>query len=396
MNSLLISGFGTSISVDKRKLSIANRLENTLLEFYPHQIPYDSIIIDGHSGNITFDAVRWLTKHDVSITMLNWNGQLLATLLPKEPVLGKLKVKQYEKYLDKAERYKIAKAILTEKINKAYELLIGLSNHYTEIDRAEVDKAFSNLKAKYEGSPELLTYEGNIAIFSWSELRKIFNKLYPSFNFTDRNGRRHSWNTNASDEINALLNYAYAIVEAEVRKDITSIGLDTTISFLHELDDGRASLVYDLQELYRWIADLSVLQLLEEKRLRKADFIVTENYHIRLREVTAKALVDKIKLNFNARALYNNRYCSFQNILYENVRLLANYISGKSSTLKFNIPKMEMKREDNIDLRAKLLSITPEERRKLGINKSTLWYAQNNIKAGKKIKVYNKIMEKLK
>ena len=165
--------------------------------------------------------------------------------------------------------------------------------------------------------------------------------------------------------------------------------------FLCELSNSRASLVYDVQELYRWLIDLSVIQLLEEKKLKKADFIVTENYNIRLRESTAKALIEKIKLNFNARALYSGKYYSYQNILYENVRLLANYIMGKSNKLQFSIPEFKMKREDNTDVRSKVLSLTPEDRKRLGINKSTLWYMQKHIKEGKRIKVYGKVMEKL-
>ena len=137
-------------------------------------------------------------------------------------------------------------------------------------------------------------------------------------------------------------------------------------------------------------------RLLEEKRLKKANFIVTENYNIRLRENTAKALIEKIRLNFNAKALYNGKYYSYQNILYENVRLLANYIIGKSGKLQFNIPEFEIKREDNTEIRNKVLSLTPQDRKRLGINKSTLWYMQKHVKEGKRIKVYGKVMDKIK
>jgi len=34
------------------------------------------------------------------------------------------------------------------------------------------------------------------------------------------------------------------------------------------------------------------------------------------------------------------------------------------------------------------MAITPEERKLLGVNKSTLWQMQKNIKDGKRIKVY--------
>ncbi len=43
MNPLIITGFGTSINVDKRKLIITNRLKDTRLEFYPHKINHDGI-----------------------------------------------------------------------------------------------------------------------------------------------------------------------------------------------------------------------------------------------------------------------------------------------------------------------------------------------------------------
>ena len=46
--------------------------------------------------------------------------------------------------------------------------------------------------------------------------------------------------------------------------------------------------------------DHSVIELLETK-LKKSDFIITKNYHIRLRPKTAKLLIEKIKDNFNKR-----------------------------------------------------------------------------------------------
>jgi CRISP-associated protein Cas1 len=66
----------------------------------------------------------------------------------------------------------------------------------------------------------------------------------------------------------------------------------------------KTPLVYDIQELFRWLVDLSVLQILEEKKLKKFDFIVTENYHIRLNPATAKILIERISLNFNKTVFY--------------------------------------------------------------------------------------------
>ncbi|QMU55161.1 MAG: hypothetical protein GKS07_09890 [Nitrosopumilus sp.] len=71
---MLISGFANSINVDKRKLLISNKIKKERLGFFPRTIDFDSIIADGHMGNITFEAIRWLIENNVNLTLLNWNG----------------------------------------------------------------------------------------------------------------------------------------------------------------------------------------------------------------------------------------------------------------------------------------------------------------------------------
>ena len=52
MNPLLLSGFGRSIGVNKAHLMIKQK-DNTI-EFEPHMIPCDPIIIDGHYSTMLF------------------------------------------------------------------------------------------------------------------------------------------------------------------------------------------------------------------------------------------------------------------------------------------------------------------------------------------------------
>ena len=67
----------------------------------------------------------------------------------------------------------------------------------------------------------------------------------------------------------------------------------------------------------------------------------------------------------------------------------------RSNKLQFNVPEFKIKREDSIDIRNKVLSLTPQDRKRLSINKSTLWYTQKYIKEGNRIKVDLKVREKL-
>jgi len=409
LNPLLITGFGTSINVDKRKLIITNRLKDTRLEFYPHKINHDGIIIDGHTGNITFEAMRWLMKHNINLTLLNWNGQLLANVMPEQPKSGKLRIKQYQKYLDSEARFEIALKIVQCKVEHSLNLLEELSRFYESVDIVKIRKSaekedlfllgiMKNTEKQdiSKSIKQLMTYEGRIAGIYHDNMTSIFNQLNPEFNFTGRKNKSNSRNYNASDEINALLNYGYAILESEIRKGINSVGLDYSIGFLHEINQSRTPLVYDVQELFRWLIDVSVIQLLEEKKIKKSDFVITENYHTRLGEGVAKLLIEKINSNFNARYNYkNDKQYSYQIILQDNIQQLANFIMEKKKEFDFVIPKIKLNRNDSVELREKILNMTPDERKELGINKSTMWNIKKNLLEGNIPKIYEKVLLKI-
>jgi len=101
-------------------------------------------------------------------------------------------------------------------------------------------------------------------------------------------------------------------------------------------------------------------------------------------------LIEKIENNFNNRYEFKNKQHTLENIMFENIRELSKCITGNSKSLEFTIPAIEIKRNDNSQIRERIMSIDPEKRKELKINKSTLWYQQKKIKEGKTLKVYNK------
>ena len=108
--------------------------------------------------------------------------------------------------------------------------------------------------------------------------------------------------------------------------------------------------------MFRWLVDLSVIELLEEKKQRKSDFVVTENYHIRLRAATAKILIKRISLNFNRTAKYKSKNHTYQNILLDTVQQLANFILVKKS-LQFHIPAIKIQRNGSAGLTKNLNNV---------------------------------------
>jgi len=56
---------------------------------------------------------------------------------------------------------------------------------------------------------------------------------------------------------------------------------------------------------------------------------------------------------------------------------------------------MKVNRNDNLELREKILKMTSEEMKRLGINKSTLWHIRKNLSKGKTSKIYEKVLLKI-
>lgn len=79
----------------------------------------------------------------------------------------------------------------------------------------------------------------------------------------------------AGNPANALLNYVYAILEAQCRISALAVGLDPAIGVMHLDLKARDSLACDLMEPVRPSADAFVLNLLRSREFRKADFFET-------------------------------------------------------------------------------------------------------------------------
>ena len=58
------------------------------------------------------------------------------------------------------------------------------------------------------------------------------------------------------------------------------------------------------------------------------------------------------------------------------------------------ISEIKLNRHDDLDLRDEILNRTPNERKRLGINKSTLWYIKKNLKKEKTVGIYDKVLSK--
>lgn len=107
-------------------------------------------------------------------------------------------------------------------------------------------------------------------------------------------------------------------------------------------------------------------------------------------------LIDKIRTNFYRFSPYKGKNYSFQNILLDNIVRMANFMSDKDhKELRFHIPPINLERNDYLELQKRILTMTPAERKRFGINKSTLWYQKRRMEQGKIVKIYGKVLSRI-
>ena len=390
MNPLFLSGYGLSINVDGRKLIIFNPSENKRLVYEPHRFPYDSLIISGYYGKISFESLRWLDVHGISFSLLNFRGENFTQTLPTETKFGELRVKQYSAYLNPDKRLEFASAIIREKTRLQREFLDYLSNYYSFFQSLPKEESnFLDFKT-------LLNYEARTAERYFDSFSQIIKQVSRGkFEFKGRVSSYASWSIHAPDPINALLNYGYSILESYARKFLRSCGLDLNVGFIHELNRSKEPLVYDFQELFRWLVDYSIITLFEKRLVSKKDFHYSSDYTVVLKPSIAKALVNEISLNFSRKVNFAGANRSYDMILLEIVkRLCKTLLSSRPFTL--GIPMISPQEKlVNLDLKQNILSITPSQRKALGINKSTLWYQKQAVLKGSPFKLYSKTLSKI-
>ncbi len=395
MNPLYVSGFGISLSVDRARLIVRDGFHQPdqiaqVQSIEPRRMRYDSVIIDGHSGNITLDAFKWLMRHGVPLFVLDYNGTLLSSTLPREPVNGPLKIAQTDTYRDPEKRFFIARKLVEAKAQRTLDVLQWLEARYGKSSAvSEVDSAIERLEG-CASLPVLMQVEGQIADIYWRYLQQV---LPAKLRFVSRMHESHQMN--ASDPVNCLLNYGYAILESQIRKTLNSVGLEPSVGFLHEARQTKYPLVYDVQEPYRWLVDTTIIECLECERFSRKDFYRMDNYVLRLKPESVRKLMNALRIRFNSTVRYRGKFYTWATLIRLRAQELAGYILGERTEISFEEPKPALYREDTLVVREKILSLTVAEARKRAIRRNTLWYLGQRARTGKPIRIYRKVSKKL-
>ena len=302
----------------------------------------------------------------------NYDGTIISSILPPTPIKADLRAAQFRAASDPKRKFAIAHALVKAKIERSLQLLDWLGQRYDIYREVRITKHEAARLGNACSVAQVRTVEGRVALRYWEAFRKALPEW---LDFQGRVTTGH--NNNVSDPFNAALNYGYGFLEAECRMAINSVGLESSVGFLHDFSDyqTKQSLVYDLQEPFRWLIDVSVIDAFESRTLDLRDFYFTgDDYRYRFEAEAKQRFIEVLRDQFNSGIRYRGRLLKWDMVIEQKSNDLGQFLVGKRSSVEFMEPAPQLERQDSREVRAKILSLSASQARQFGIGKSTLHY----------------------
>jgi CRISP-associated protein Cas1 len=309
--ALTLAGNGVSLRIEGSTLAIRNGFthypqKQETYRFFKGDIdlPERIILIDGN-GSISFDVLSWLSEQNVSLVRINWKGDIVCVSGASGYSANPHRVQwQMDTRGLPARRMEFSRSIITKKIEATIITLERSIIRSNKWERA-MKSAYAGLTRLDEGLPETMTelraLEANCAASyfrSWGDIgirwRGTTRRPIPEDWRTigQRSSPLHqSRNRHASHPVNAMLNYAYAALESQIRVKAVSEGYDPTIGIMHEGSDGSSKFIFDLMEPERPRVDRRVLDFVRSNVFDPADFVIRDDGVCRLNPEMARVVV---------------------------------------------------------------------------------------------------------
>lgn len=284
-----VFGFGIKVYVERGHLMIEDGIGPDRRKVRLPRVEHGlrRLVLIGSDGFVSLSAIRWLADQDASFVMLERDGSVLATIGPVYPSDARLRRAQSLAH-HSGQALHIATELIRRKLTGQEQVArykLGNSTAADAITQAIL--ALGSAKS-LEIVRELEARAANAYWLAWRNIPIQFpsRDLRRVPEHWRRFGTRTSLLTGsprlATNPPNAMLNYLYAILEAESRLALAALGLDPGIGVLHFDSRSRDSLACDLMEAVRPQVDAYVLDWIIGQPLRRDWFFEQRDGNCRL------------------------------------------------------------------------------------------------------------------
>jgi CRISPR-associated protein Cas1 len=295
LNTLYVTKPECYISLENEAVCVKH--EDEILLRVP-LLNLEGIVTLGYTG-ASPALMRECASRGIVLTFLSSTGRFLATVIGENNGNVLLRKKQYRISDDENKSLEYASKFIFGKIYNAKWILERAARDYAlrlDVDALkDASRQLSDAIKRTADSPdldELRGVEGAAATVYFREFDNLILQNKETFSFKGRTRRP------PLDEVNAMLSFAYTLLEHDCRSALKTAGLDDYVGFLHRDRPGRASLALDLMEEFRGvIADRFVLTLINRKEIVPSDFDRTESGAVILKDMARKKFLNSWQLH---------------------------------------------------------------------------------------------------
>ncbi len=277
-------GYGVRVRVNRRHLVVSDGIGRHRRErVFAKALPgIKRLVVIGHEGYVTFDALRWLADAGIAFCQVDRDGKVMATSDGYGLNDARLR-RALALAPSNRSGLKIARYLLSAK-------LAGQARVLSRAEFAEPSAATVASLAKAARNAlsvrDALRAEADGALAYWNawsnvEVRFAKRDVARTPEHWRTFGQRSSPLTGsprlAANSANAMLNYLYALLEAETRLACLACGLDPGLGIFHADQKSRDSLVCDVMEAARPAVDEYLLDLFAARTFAAKDFTETRS-----------------------------------------------------------------------------------------------------------------------
>ena len=296
-----LKGYGFSINVKNSKIILKNNpdpfSEGTTEEWFIKDMPYQRIILQG-KGYISTESLSLLSENNRTVILLDNRGNPVTFChgIRDSLTATRYRMAQYDTFRNKVKTDYLTEQILKAKLESQIRFLKSTDNH--ELQEGIV-------KLERSGLSEAVSSRYYFDCYA-----KLIDER---FEFKKRNSIRIE-KKNATDIINALLNYGYSVLAGQISSYIHGIGLDAYYGFMHKNHTSFQSLVYDMMEPFRWLVDYSVWKISDAKsknRISKKQYSYTRDGNIVIEYDLIRKFLELLERTFQKERRYAYKHGAF-------------------------------------------------------------------------------------
>ncbi len=282
---LTLRGYGIRVSVHHGHLFVEDGVgTDRRCGLFSRVSPgFQRLILIGYTGYISLEATRWLADLGITFAHLDPTGRVLG-VAGCAGVRDPRVTRGQALAADTGVGLAVTRELLAAKVEG--QAIVSERLPGVDPDLSAYLRSQAALVERADSIPNACYIESQSADAFWAAWSAV------STTFTPRDerrvpghwlafGRRQSpvsrKNGQAVNPANALLNYLYAILEAEARLALIAVGCDPLLGVIHADRMSRDSLALDVMEPVRPHVDAYVLDLLATQVFTRQDFFEGRN-----------------------------------------------------------------------------------------------------------------------